>query len=291
MPGLNSVSALVACYERGASIVSSWRKAPAVVTARGYWLDLAMSPGNPRPIYYASSPYMSVALAQSTDGGIFHGGAVAPATKHLHTLMAMTQTAGAVPLPMMLCDYLLYYPFIDESLVGEEQVLIQSATLPRYPDGIGVQMMAVVTAPHAGSPVTNLQVRYTNSSGVAGRVTPVVRMNTAQFVNGTILTSHPALVGTTGPFLPLQEGDVGVRSVQGVTIVSGGEVGLFTLVLVKPLADLSLRGIDAPVEVDYCIDRPSMPRVMDDACLNLLAHSAGSVTGAQINGLATFIWS
>lgn len=294
MAGFPNFKTIVDQHAAGASVITSWRKAPAIVTAAGYWVDLAMSPGNPKPNYYASAPLISAAIANSTDTGIFHGGAVSPKSKHLEQLMAMTQTAGAVPLHLRLCDYLLYYPFIEEAGSDEQVMNLNVASpvgLPRYTDGVGVQMMAVVVAGHTGSPATTFTVRYTNQAGEGNRTSIECKLSPGQFVNGTLLTAAPATIGCNGPFIPLQLGDTGVRSVQGVTIASGGDVGLFTLVLVKPLFNLSIRGIDAPAEECACITRPSMPRIYDDAYLNFIAMAAGSITGAQINGTAQFVWS
>lgn len=274
----------------GASVYTAFRKTPAVVTASGFWMDLSMAPGNPRPNYYASTPLVAAQLAQSTDGGLFHGAAVAPSTKHLRRLMAMTITAGAVPLPMILCDYLLYYPFVDESAVGEEQPMTNSVTIPRYTDGAGVQMFAVCVAPHVTGTGTFITVSYTNQDGTAGRTSQTVQMST-QLVNGTIIHSANARQSCRGPFIPLQSGDTGVRSVQSVTMSGLGDVGLFTLVLVRPLADISLRGIDAPVEVDFLTDKPSLPRIYDDAYLNFLALPSGSLSAAGIFGEAFYTWS
>ena len=290
MAGFNSHRALTQrLVDEGATTYAGWRKAPAVVTAQGFWQDLSMAPGNPRPNYYASSPLVAATLAHSTDGGIYHGKNVSPSTKHVARIMAMTVTAGAVPLPMILCDYLLYYPFVDEGTVDEEQVMDNTVTLSRYATGDNVQMMAVVVASHTAGGAT-FTVNYTNSAGVAGRTSQAVKLNT-QFVNGTIVTTATATAQCFGPFIPLQSGDTGVRSVQGVTVASPGDVGLFTLVLVKPLADVSLRGIDAPVEVDFRLDRPSLPVVVDDAYLNWLVMANGSLTGANILGDITTVWS
>lgn len=291
MPGFQSLRALVSRQvDDGVNVYTSFRKSPTVVTAAGYWMDLAMSPGNPKPIYYASAPLTAQALAYSTDGGIYAGGAVAPLTKVLRTLLALSVNAGAVPLPLMLCDYLLYYPFIDEAELGVEQVMVNSASLSRYTSGAGVQMMAIVTAPHtAANPTFN--VNYTNQAGVAGRTSRTVKMG-GQTVNGTVLTSAPATVGCTGPFIPLQVGDTGVRSIEGVTIQTLGDVGLFTLVLVKPLANVHLRGIDAPSEVDFFKDcAGQLPIIQDDASLNFLALAANNLTGTTVHGMATFTWS
>lgn len=286
MAGFNSLKTLVETYSiDGKFKYTTWRKQPTQVTASGFWFDLSMSPGNPSPQYYASSPLVSKAMSQSVDGGIYHGPGISPLAMNLHKLTALSLTATV--LPMILCDYLLYYPFVDEGIFGEEQLMTNSVTLPRYTDGEGVQMMAVVVGGQLGG--QTFQVNYTNSAGVSGRTTRTVIMST-QAVNGTIVTTSPATAGSGGPFIPLQTGDTGVRSIEGVTM-NGEDVGVFTLVLIKPLADISLRGIDAPVEVDYFIDRPSMPRVYDDAYLNFICHPVGSLNAAPIHGDATFVWS
>jgi hypothetical protein len=291
MPGFNSIRSLVDReVTDGATVYTGWRKLPSVATAAGFWQDLSMAPGNPRPNYYASSPQIAARLAQSTDGGIYHGGAVSPSTKHLRILTALTAAAGAVPLPMTLCDYLLYYPFLDESIIDEEQVMDNTVGLSRYTNGAGVRIMAVVVAGHTVGTGTFFTVNYTNQAGVAGRTTLPAQLGT-QFVNGTIATSARATASCFAPFLPLQAGDTGVRSVEGITFTGIPDVGLVTLVLVKPLADISLRGIDAPVEVDFLIDRPSSPRIVDDAYLNFIALAGGSLSAAQIMGDATFTWS
>jgi hypothetical protein len=285
MPGLSGVKAAVDAFAAGQTVYCVYRKLPAVVTAAGYWQDLAMSPGYPRPNYYASTPLTAATIARSTDGGIDHGGPVSPASKHLACLLAMTQTAGAVPLPMILCDYLLYYPFIDEG-VADPQAMIQTQALSRYTDGKGVQMMAVCVAPHVGG--GTFTVTYTNQDGNTS-TTPTMTI-CSQAVNGTIVTTAPNTQGCWGPFLPLAVGDTGVRAVQSVQMIAG-DVGLFTLVLVKPLANLSIVGVDAPAECCYLMNRPSMPRVYDDAYLNILAYAAGNITGASISGEAQFVWS
>ena len=245
-----------------------------------------MSPGNPVPNYYASAPLVAAAMSQSNNGGIFHGGAVSPKQKHLAKLTAMTVVAGAVPLPMMLCDYVLYYPFVDEGTT-DYQPMDNTVTLPRHVSGAGVQIMAVVVGAQAGG--AEFQVTYTNSDGVAGRVTPFVRCTT-QAVNGTIISTQQALLNSGGPFLPLQKGDTGVRQIDGFQM-SAEDVGLVTLVLIKPIASISMREITAPVEVDYAINFPSLPKVADDAYLNFICYPAGSLLSANILGDATFVWN
>lgn len=287
MPGFASIQEMVDAELNGAVRYSTWRKTPNQVTASGFWFDLSMSPGNPAPQYYAATPVTAARLAQSTDGGIFHGGVVSPARKFITRLTALTVTAAAVPMSMILCDYLLYYPFIDEGEDTVAQTMVNTNTIPRYTDGAGVRMMAVAVAGHVGGG-PSFFVEYTNSAGVAGRISATVTLNT-QVVNGTILTTAPATAGCFGPFIPLQTGDTGVRSIDTVRM-NTPDSGLFTLVLVKPLAQMSIRGIDAPVEVNYLTDFAQLPRIYDDAYLNFICHPGGSLTGAPIHGDATFIW-
>lgn len=280
-----NVAEIVAAYDAGRTHYRSWRKVPTQTTANGIWFDLSMSPGNPVAQYYAASPLVAVAMARSTDGGIDHGPNVAGYTKYLHKLMAMTQTATAAPLAMILCDYLMYYPFV--SMDAGDQALTTNITLPRYPTGAGVKIMAVEVAGQVGG--ASFYVTYTNQDGISGQISRTVTCNT-QVVNGTVITSDPATAGCAGPFIPLQSGDTGVRSIESVTFLSG-DVGLISLVLVKPIASMSVYDITAPVEKDYLIDHDICPVILDDAYLNFIVHPVGTLASAALNGEIHTYWS
>lgn len=289
MAGFQNTKELVEAELGGAYKISSWRKTPSQTTASGFWFDLSMSPGNPNPQYYAAAPLTAIQMAYSTDGGLVHGLAVSPAKKYLKRVMAFTTTATAVPMPMILCDYLLYYPFIDEG-TNDPQPLTNTITLNRYTDGKGVQIMPVVVAAGSGAAGVSFICSYTNSDGVSGRTTTAVNLSSQQ-VNGTIASSASATLGCNGPFLPLQSGDSGVRSIESVTFTGVTDVGLITLVLVKPLAQMSIRGIDAPVEVEYLRDFANLPEIKDDAFLNFICHPGGTLSAAPIHGLIEVIWN
>ena len=289
--GFASTAEVVDAHLAGKEKYTSWRKVPVQVTTAGSWFDLSMSPGNPVAQYYAATPVTTKALYKSTDGGIEHGGAVSPATKHLRKLMALSVVAGQVPMVMYLCDYVMYYPFVDMGFGTGAQAMTNSITLPRW-DGANddLQVMAVTVAA-GGFAADTFTFTYTNSDGDPGRVSPLCAMNTANSATGTLLTSQTTRSRAHGPFLPLQAGDHGVQSIQSVTLTSGVDTGLFTLVLVKPLATISLRGIDAPVEVDFLTDKGlQLPEIPDDAYLNFIVHPAGAIAG-QLLGDATFIWT
>ncbi|RCI25600.1 hypothetical protein, partial [Acinetobacter baumannii] len=67
--------------------------------------------------------------------GIPHGGNVSPKTKFLR--LFEIQSATVAPVAVKILDYLGFYPFLDES-VTDEQFMVNSSPVPRYPNGNGV---------------------------------------------------------------------------------------------------------------------------------------------------------
>ena len=288
MPGFTSFKSIVDADTAGATRISTWRKRPSQTTDTGFWFDLSLSPGNPNPQYYAAAPLFAQVLSQSS-GGLFHGANVAPATKVLRKIMAFSTAAALSPMPMILLDYLMYYPFIDEG-TNDQQDFDNTQTLTRYTDGNGVQIMPVVVAAGGGGAGVSFICTYTNHLGVAGRITRPVNLTT-QTVSGTVASSALNVVGCNGPFIPLQDGDSGVRSIQSITFTNNVDVGLISLVLVKPLAQMSIRGVDAPVEIDYLIDTAQLPEIKDNAYLNFICHPGGNLANVQIHGTIEITWS
>ena len=247
---------------------------------------MSMTSGNPPAQYYIGSAYTATNLARSTDGGLFHGANVSPSKKYLRSMTSMTATATALPMPMVLCDYLMAYPFIDTSVV-EEVAMVNTNTLTRYTDGKGVQVMAVLTNPGVGG--QNFFFTYTNSDGVSGRISRTVKMNTTA-ITGTIVTSSIGTAVQSGnPFIGLQDGDSGVRSIESVTML-GGDVGLFALVLVKPLLWTSINEITAPFVHDAFLISRDMPRIYDDAFLGFLTLPRGTLAATVLIGDIKVIW-
>lgn len=280
---INSVKQLVDAETEGRSYHYGFRKTPSQATSAGYWFDLSMSPGNPQPKYwFDSSPGIAVAVAQSTDGGLVHGGSVSPYSKYLRELTLMNTVATALPMRMLLCDYLLYYPSIDESST-DEQFLTNSVTLPRYTNGEGIFPIAVSVA--AGAGTGQFYIKYTNSDGVTDRQSKTMQISSGAAI-GNIKTSSVGFSTTpeaSGPFIALQSGDKGVRSVESV-VFTVSDIGLISIVLVKPLASTLIKEITAPCEKDFYLEGASMPKIEDDAYLNLLMVPQGSSSTAQIMG-------
>ena len=265
----------------------SWRKTPSQVTTAATWFDLSMSPGNPPPKYWFDAPpAIAKAVYQSTDGGLYHGANASPSTKYLRSFTALTVTATALPLSVIICDYLLYYPSLDDSTT-DPQVMDNTVTLPRYADGSGVQMIAISVAGRTGG--QQFTVTYTNSEGVPGRVSQTVTQNASAAI-GTIVTSASAVQASGNPFIGLQSGDTGVRSVEEVTML-GPDVGLFSIILVKPLGTTMIRGIDAPVEKDFLIQSEQLPIIQDNAYLSMLCLPQGTLAATALIGDMKVTWN
>lgn len=274
-----------AAYEAGRYLYSSFNKNITVTMGVGVAQDLSGLPGNPVAQYYLGAVGTSTGLYRSTDWGLNHGQNV-DTKKYLHTVLLNTVTA-MTPITVRILDYLMFYPFIgmDTGL----QNLTNTITLPRYAAREGVQMMLVEQNPYTGS--AQVQIGYTNQDGVAGRLTPIIRLNTATAI-GTIATSERRTLGVTGNFCALQQGDYGVQSVETIEFVTG-DTGVCAVVLVKPIVSLQIYETTAPCLFDLWFEMGVLPEIKNDAYLNMVVNPSGNLAGGVANtifGDITTIW-
>lgn len=288
MSGFKGLFEINESHEKGQTFYSFWRKTPSQTTIAGQWFDMSMSPGNPAPQYYAASPLIAQQMKRSTDGGIPHGGDVSTQSKFLSRFLILSASGTGLPMSYRLCDYLLYYPFVDTG-TNDEQLMTNSVALPRYSDGAGVQIMAVSVASSVGLQPT-FTVNYTNSAGVAGRTSALHRLSTNTF-NGAIMSNFTTGAISAMPFIGLQAGDSGVRSIESVTFATGTDVGLLSLVLVKPLMAGVILEQTAPSEKVCQPHDGIMPQIYDDAFLGILACPQGSLSGVAFHGEIETVWN
>lgn len=277
---IRNIEQLVQAEEDGKVRQYTWRKTPSQTTTAGLWFDLSMSPGRPVPKYWFDAPpAIAKQVSYSADGGLEHGGGVDPSEKYLRLTTSLATVATALPLTMILCDYLLYYPSIDDSVL-DEQVMDNTVTLPRYTDGEGVQVIAVSVAGRTGG--ARFYFTYTNSEGVSGRVSQTCYQNNSSAL-GTLQNNGANTNASARPFIGLQAGDSGVRSIDSVVMLDA-DVGLMTLILVKPLGTTVIRGIDAVVEKDYFMEAGVIPRIYDDAYLSFICLPQGTLAATALMG-------
>lgn len=282
--------------------LTTFRKAVAsAATVANDFVDYTYFAGNPPANFYASSP-LEAAHVESIRG--INVPNVSPSKQFIKSLTVMSAASSATATSnqnqrMMLCDYLLYYPFVDTDAVGEQQDMVQTVSLPRYTDGKGVMMMAV--AQSAASTVGTFTVSYTNQDGTAGR-TSAVTYTKAVAGGGTLVTSTTNAVSGTQPFIQLQAGDTGVRSVESVTFSAAGG-GLMAIVIVKPLMHIhctqecrrtttgNLESYGAASQQESLIHR--QPVELKAGCVLGIVSlgNAGSLASSILTGVLETHWS
>lgn len=263
---------------------ADWNKITgAAAYTAGRWYDLSTLAGTPVANAWAGTALNWRTCDEATGNGtqIFglpHGGNVTPDTKHGLNVGAMSAVATAVPGVLMLVDMQGYYPGINMN-VATAQTLVGTPAL-RYTNGVGVRPYLVITA-STGATAHNIAMSYTNTAGAAGRALPVTVSATASAIAPHITHSGTA-ASNYGPFLPLAGGDLGVQSVQSVTISAASGAGTAALVLARPILQLPITTVSILSERDLVNQLPSMPRIMDGACLTWL-YFAGAATAANTN--------
>ena len=219
---------------------------------------------------------------------MWHGTNVSPRKKKLINSGIYTSSSTAGVAMYMLCDYLMFYPLIDFDL-ADEQVFLNTITLPRYPDGEGVMAFIVATG-DTGVSDHAITLTYTNSQGVAGRTNPITVQCNIPSITGQVVHSG-VTTGRTGPFIPLADGDSGIRSVQSIQLDSGSGAGWCCLVLCKPLVTIPITTYVFPSERSQIFQPPSIPEIKYEAFLGVLMHSGGAVAGgSRICGYHEFVW-
>ena len=218
------------------------------------------------------------------------------ATKHLLTMSAQTAGATTVPITLLLVDLLGCYARIDGN-VGTAITLANTLTLPRYTTGAGVMAYSVVAPAATGVNAHNVLMTYTNQANVNTRNLPQTVAATASAVNSHIYHSGTA-ANNIGPFLPLQAGDTGIRSVQTwQQTAANGTASTFTnLVLARPIMEIQLTTQFLLAERDMLNQFPSLPLIQEagatsNSCLSWIAY-AGAATPAATNffGVNRYAW-
>jgi hypothetical protein len=176
---------------------------------------------------------------------------------------------------LLLCDRLWHNSGISVTTTTAQTV--NSVTFPARDSngatgGVGVYVgLEIVTTTGAG--VATPSISYTNSAGTPGRTSTTVDTYTA---------SRPA-----GHFyrLGLAAGDVGVQSIQSVTLGVSMTSGSVSLVAYRILASLELTAAGIPNAVDALSS--GMPRLYDNTVPFLLFIPQTTTTG-QITGSVVF---
>lgn len=170
----------------------------------------------------------------------------------------MLNGASFNPASFLLCDRLSHQGGLSGTVTTAQTTNLPTAALTRYTSGVGV-MAALSIYSSIGTTATTFTVSYTNSAGTSGRISPETRISgTNSYQASTVLP------------IPLAEGDIGVKSVESVTVTATtGAAGNFGVVLYKPLYVLSMMARDTQnlgtiMGAGVC---GGLEELVDNACL------------------------
>ncbi len=286
---IQSIDQLYAAFSAGQTERTDWNKITGgAAYAAGRWYDTMTLGGYPPATTYPGTALTWVTCTESggdgtTRFGIPHGGNVSALIKHLSTMAAWSTAATGVPSVLQLVDVQGYWPGINMN-VNTAQTLL-GTPVHRYTDGAGCRLFLAARAT-TGATAHNIAMSYTNSANTAGRTLPVTVAATASAIVPHIVHSGTA-ANNYGPFLPMASGDLGVKSVQTVTLsAASGTASTAVLVLAKPLATIPLSIASLMTEKDFWNQLPSAPQIKDGACLGFILG-----TGAAVAASTTFAGS
>ena len=282
----------------GQFVRKDWNKnfLPTSPAVAGEWHCLARGAGSPQAdaLYSTGTnlAFQSASDSTTNANGIQHGGNVSPATKHILNASAFTSAATVAPCVLVLVDLLGFYR-VTSVTSTLAQALDNTVTIPRYTDGAGVQAIIWNTnATALGAATPTFTAVYTNSAGTGSRTTPaVLPVGKTAASNGLILYSGTG-AGKYGPFLPLQGGDAGIRSIQSIQQSASYVSGEYSIGLCRPLLTMPITTLGVACERDMVNQIPSLPRVYDGANLVWLMYSgAATPINSTIAGHIDFGWA
>lgn len=239
--------------------------------AAGGFHSSAYLAGRPGTMSAPSSGLAGSAVTSSRGGMLPLPAAVAGSNIYLAGMDAcQAGSIGAV----LLVDRLWDNSGIVVTTTGAQTV--NSATLPARDasgstSGAGVLVGLEVSSTLGNGTVTNTTITYTNSVGTVART-------------GTI-TSFPA-AAPAGTFVRfnLAAGDVGVRSIQSLTLGTSYVSGTMHLVAYRVLAVIPTPTSNIASSQDFL--QLGMPRIWDNSALQfmyLLSGTAGGATQVSLN--------
>jgi len=251
---------------------------PATGTG-GFFVDMNQSSGQPKYNSFTGTQFAFTPLTGEGNGGVYPGNYVSGSTKHLIRWQVLNANSAANTVPpdhIILCDYLGFYSFID----GDDtdiQLMDNTLSLTRYTDGVGVRAVVITQEPMAA--IALVTVSYTNQAGTSGRtVTFAVSVGAALGV-AVVTQGTVGGAGQANPFIPLADGDTGMKSIESVSFASASG-GFMCIALVKPLASMMCYEAQVTTEKVYGIDIQNPPEIKEGAYLNFLIQRVGTAAGS-----------
>ena len=272
---------------QGDTVVTT--KTLASAGTAGAWTLLSGHAGYPPAATFTGTDLNYIPTDDTwSEGTIYTGGDVAPATKHFLSGGAACVAAAGAPWYVMAIDLVGFVPLsgTNVSTTGTKTVTMTALGSgggkgDRYPNGEGLRLfVAADTALGANAPTCI--INYLDTAGNAGATTTFT--STASMGVGQLLNTGAA-ANKYNPFLPLAAGDTGVSDI--VSLVWAGTAhasGTVIIGLCKPLWMIPVPATGLYNKVDFVNALPSMRKIPDGANIQFLLFQTGATTsGGTIN--------
>jgi hypothetical protein len=268
---------------------------PATTTSvANNWFDLWPVGGNPAAGAINNTAFTATNVSDASTGALNKRGNVSTDQMHLLSFWAV---ASANTMMLTLYDRVLIYD-LNTFNASANKVLTNTNTAARYASGAPGLLCFICVNGTTGATAANLtQLRYTNQAGTTLQTMPttptvtfIPSATTSSATLGAriIIPSNSGATVTWGPYVPMASGDSGMRLVNDFT-TSAADTGSFSIVLMKPLADLVLPNAGIASQIDRVFQISELERVFDGAGLSLLNFVPANTAFTMMGGI-TFGW-
>lgn len=242
--------------------------------AAGYFHNLGLVAGIPGVLTFGAPGMAGAAVIGNALGGALNFSNPAGGNAYLARLAA---AVGANVIALKFYDLLWYQTGIAEATLTAQ--IVNSVALPARDrngsvngDGIEIWLNCTTATTNAAA-IANTTLGYTNEAGVAGR-------------SAALVQSWPAtaVAGAAVPF-GLQGSDMGVRSIQSVTLGTSYVAGQVDLIALREIAFVPFVGPTSGALLDWA--GLGFPKLFNDSAIYCMALLSGTAAGA-INGSANY---
>lgn len=221
------------------------------------WVNAKLTPTGT-----GAAPTTAVVPTRATTGAIPFQTSDANALR-IVGVQGSASSPNVLPGFYMLADRLSHQGGLNATTTGAQTTNLPTAAINRD-DTTGLGVIAGLTIhTQIGATGTTITCSYTNEAGTAGRTTPAFTFGATGYRE-----QHRFLP------LPLQAGDLGVRSVENVNILATtGTAGAFGVTLLRPLAWFLVEPAIGGAVGEMNIlngNFAGMSEIHDDACLCMI---------------------
>lgn len=190
------------------------------------------------------------------------------------------QPLSAVLGELIIFDLLAYYPQIDANNAAPQVLAGAASVLPaRMASGRGVMFMLDTTV-LLGAGASNAVITYTNRLAVGGQATPAFAL---------VPNSPLGRVPHSRFILPLQAGDDGVQSAQGIDLTAAmGAGSQVALSLIKPLVSIPVPANFSTTsgigKASWWVDPLDITEILTGAALSAVFIPSAATANALLQG-------